>query len=327
MMARRAAQALEAVVVHRWCRQSGIDHVHAHFGGAPGTVAWFAAALSRRIDPRRPLSWSITIHGPHDFMNERSANLPALVANADLVVAISDFTAAQLLRLAPPSRRNRVQVVRCGIDLQLFAERDPSVDHRVTDEGPDSCTPLRVVTIGRMAPEKGQWVLCDAIAQLADRGVDVTLRIVGDGELRDELVRQIDALGLTDRIELVGLLEPIAVRAEIAAADVFCLPSFAEGLPIALMEAAAVGTPIVCTSVAGIPELVIDGQSGRCVPAGSMTALAAAIEQLAVDPQVRRKLADGARAMVEARHERRTNTRTLATLLRAAATNDERSAP
>ena len=134
MMARRTAQALEAVVVHRWCRQSGIDHVHAHFGGAPGTVAWFAAALSQRIDRRRPLSWSITIHGPHDFMNERSANLPALVANADLVVAISDFTAAQLLRLAPPSRRNRVQVVRCGIDLQLFAERDPSVDHRVTDE-------------------------------------------------------------------------------------------------------------------------------------------------------------------------------------------------
>lgn len=315
IMAKRAAQALEAVVVREWCRRVGVDHVHAHFGGAPGTVAWFVSELSRRLDDDPPLSWSLTVHGPHDFMNERAANLPALVAHADLVVAISDFTAAQLYRLAPPSRRERVRVARCGIDLSVFTPRDRSVDRDGDEAGP-----LRVVTIGRLAPEKGQWVLVDAVAELVRRGIDVTVRVVGDGELRDDLLAQIRRLDLTDRVVLVGVLEPTAVRDEIAQADVFCLPSFAEGLPIALMEAAAVGTPIVCTSVAGIPELVVDGRTGRCVPAGSTADLAAAIEQLATDARLRAELAKGARAAVEARHDRRSTSQHLASLLGSVAT-------
>lgn len=321
-MLRRAAQAIEAVIVHRWCRQLEVDHLHAHFGGAPGTVARLAASLSHQIDPGRPLSWSITIHGPHDFMNERNADLATLVNSADLVVAISEFTAAQLLRLATPHRRSRVKVVRCGIDLELFTRHARPIEQRSDGESRSGAEalPLRLVTLGRLAPEKGQWVLVEAVAQLVDRGVDVTLHLIGDGELRAELRRQVDELGLSERIEFIRVLSPGDVRAAVAQADVFCLPSFAEGLPIALMEAAAVGTPIVCTSVAGIPELVLDGRTGRCVPAGSPSELAAAIEELARDPALRRSLADGARARVELRHDRRSTTRQLAAELRAAVT-------
>jgi glycosyltransferase involved in cell wall biosynthesis len=260
-------------------------------------------------------------------MNERTSNLAALAGSADLVVAISDFTAAQLLRLVPASRRSRVKVVRCGIDLERFTPRDRPGDQRPADDSSVTKRSLHVVTLGRMAPEKGQWVLIDSVARLVDRGHDVSLRIIGDGDLRADLVRQVDELGLVDRIEFLGLIDPASVRSEIARADLFCLPSFAEGLPVALMEAAAVGTPIVCTSVAGIPELVIDGTTGRCVPAGSSSELVAAIEQFIVDPPSRRAMAEAARARVEARHDRRANTRQLAQLLRDVAVEGRQDAP
>jgi colanic acid/amylovoran biosynthesis glycosyltransferase len=306
---KRSLQAVEAVVLLDEVRRRGIQHLHGHFAGSPAFVTWFTVELARRLADGPPLTWSLTVHGPHDFMNERSAGLPEVTAHADLVVAITDYTAAQLMRLSPPDRRSRVAVVRCGIDLDRFPRRAP------VDTAPDGG--IRLLNVGRMAPEKGQWVLIDAMAELVKRGVDAQLRIIGSGELRDEIERQCAERGVTDRVELVGVVPPERVRAELEQTDVYCMPSFAEGLPISIMEACAVGVPVVCTSIAGIPELVIDGVTGHCVPAGSVTGFADAIEHIANDPAFRDRVVDAARARVEQRHDSTTSARELAALFHA----------
>ena len=139
--------------------------------------------------------------------------------------------------------------------------------------------------MGRLAEQKGQLLLVEAAARLQDRGPDFELVIVGDGPLRDELERAIDRLGLRDRVRITGFLDNQGVRRELEAARALVLPSFAEGLPVVIMEAMALGRPVIATSIAGIPELVEPGRSGWLVPAGAVEPLVEAMaEALAADP-------------------------------------------
>jgi colanic acid/amylovoran biosynthesis glycosyltransferase len=294
---KRTFQSVEGLLVWRRCRRAGARHIHAHFAGTPGHVTRFAIDAARVFGGER-WTWSVTVHGPHDFMNERLAGLDMITARADAVVAISDFTGAQLMRLAPPDRRDRVKVVRCGIDLDQFPLR-PSTHIDTTG----AASPITLLNVGRLAPEKGQWVLIDALRKVVDLGIDARLRIIGSGPLREQLEQQVTDLGLTERVDFVGVVPQQIVRAELERADMFCLPSFAEGLPISIMEALAVGVPVVCTSIAGIPELVLDGITGCCVPAGSVDSFADAIERLARDPELRANVICAGRLRVEQRHD------------------------
>ncbi len=305
---KRFLQALEGVLVQDECRRRGVRHLHAHFAGAPGFVARAAAEAARRFDGEA-WTWSVTVHGPHDFMNERDAGLPDVVAEAAFVVAISDYTRAQLTRLAPEERRERIRLVRCGIDLDRFALRP---ERPVTGR-------VRLLNIGRLAPEKGQWVLLEALRRVVDGGLDAELHIIGNGPLRSALEQQIERLGLVERGTFRGTLSQEDVREAVAEADVFCMPSFAEGLPVSIMEAMAVGVPVVCTSIAGIPELVRDGETGRCVPAGSVDDFADAIVGLATDEELRHRLVVAGRARVEQLHDARHSAAALAALFAAGA--------
>lgn len=310
---KRVLQGVEGILVWQHASQHGVRHLHAHFAGTPGHVTRAAVDAAWLFGDQR-WTWSITIHGPHDFMNEVEAGLPDVLRDADAVVAITDFTAAQLLRSAPPERRGAVHVIRCGIDLERFPPRS---DDRVGE-------PLRLLNVGRLAPEKGQWVLLEALEQVVASGIDAHLRIIGGGPLRAELEREIGERGLDDRVELVGIVPPSRVRAELEQADVYCMPSFAEGLPISIMEALAVGVPVVCTSIAGIPELVVDGVTGCCVPAGSVTDFAAAIERLANDPTYRGAVVAAGRERVIARHDIHISAAALAELFTEVACARER---
>lgn len=304
LVVKRLFQAVEGLLVWRHGSRHGITHLHAHFARTPAFVARFAVAAARQIGGET-WTWSVTVHGPHDFMNEVAAGLDVVTAEADGVIAISDFACAQLMRLAPPERRTRVAVVRCGIDLDRFPQRTT----------PPSGERLRLLNVGRLAPEKGQWVLLDALRRVVDAGIDADLRIIGDGPLRAELEQQVADLGLVDRVRFLGNVPQLTVRAELEASDVFCMPSFAEGLPISIMEALAIGVPVVVTSIAGIPELVVDGVTGCCVPAGSVDDFAAAIIRLGRSPEDRIAMVAAGRARVEQRHDARDSAARLVGLL------------
>jgi colanic acid/amylovoran biosynthesis glycosyltransferase len=159
---------------------------------------------------------------------------------------------------------------------------------------------LRILDVGRLVPEKGAPVLLDAVAQLAGRGVEVELRLVGGGELEAQLGAEIERRGLKDRVVLVGPVGQDEILAQYHWADVFCLPSFQEGLPVVLMEAMATELPVVTTPINGIPELVKDGCNGPLVAPGRADLLADALAELAMDPERRRHLGEQARRDVVA---------------------------
>ncbi|HEX7096132.1 MAG TPA: glycosyltransferase [Acidimicrobiales bacterium] len=302
----RLFQLVEAVIVWQHCERVGVRHIHAHFGQVPATVAWFTAELGNRLDPDgEPWTWSVTIHGWHEFVNEREAALRQKVHAASFVVCISDYTRSQLMRIAHPDDWHKLRVVRCGIDTTAFAQREPRPIGKVP----------RLLMVARLSPEKGHLVLLDAVRLLSDRGRRVEVELIGPGEFRDDIERAAKSMGIEDRVRFLGACSPTEINAHLRACDIFVLPSFAEGLPVALMEAMAVGVPVVTTYISGIPELVIDGWTGMVVPAGRADLLASAIDRLCDDPRLVQSIVQAARAKVEEQHELANNVPALAALL------------
>jgi colanic acid/amylovoran biosynthesis glycosyltransferase len=307
----RLLQLVEAVVVWDHCEDAGVRHLHAHFGQVPATVAWFTAELGNRMGHDR-WSWSVTIHGWHEFVNERDAALRQKVAAASFVVCISDYTRSQLMRIAHPRDWEKLHVVRCGIDSGGFSQRPPR----------PVAKPPRVLMVARLSPEKGHLVLLEAVKLLGDRGRRVELDLIGPGDYADELRALAASFGIADRVHFLGACSPSEINQQLRASDVFCLPSFAEGLPVALMEAMAVGVPVVTTYISGIPELVIDGWTGMVVPAGRADMLASAIERLCDDSELYESIVAAARAKVEEQHELAHNVPALAALFAAGSVNE-----
>jgi colanic acid/amylovoran biosynthesis glycosyltransferase len=274
----------QAVLVHLQCRRRRTRHLHAHFAGPSPDIALLAAALGGP-----DWTWSFTAHGSDIFQTSR-ALLAEKVRRADAVVAVSDFGRAQLLALVDEEHWPRVRVVHCGLPSGDFT---PPPGARDSADGP-----LKVLSIGRLAPEKGQGVLLEAVGELTRRGVAVHCTFVGDGPRRAALEGRAGELALDGSVTFAGRVGQDVVRELYGAADVFCLPSFAEGVPVVLMESLAMGVPVVASGIMGIPELVGDGVDGLLVPPGRPDLLADALERLAADPALRRRLAEHGRRHV-----------------------------
>ena len=285
------------------CRRTEARHLHAHFGQTPATIAWFAAEVGN-LAGRDHWTWSFTSHGFQDFVNETDARLDLKAASASFVVCVSDFTRSQLMRVSDPAYWNRLEVVRCGIDLAAFPQRAAR---------PVPAVP-RILIVARVSPEKGHVVLLDAVAQLRGRGIDCTVEVVGGGDFLSSVRDEAHRLGIAERVEFLGELEPSRVIERLEAADIFCLPSFAEGLPVSIMEAMAIGVPVVSTYISGIPELAEDHRTALTVAAGSSVALADAIAELVDDNELAPRLVTAARAAVEAHHSIELNVAMLAKL-------------
>lgn len=301
---------VEAVLVLRRCEGVGATHLHSHFGGLPSTIAMYASELSICRGARR-LPWSVTVHGFHEFANERSSLLREKVCEASFVACISDYTRAQLMRIVGDTAKwPDIHVVRCGIDLDRF-RFEPRL--RISE-------PVHIMITARVVAEKGFGVLFDAMVLLAQRNVETQLTVVGDGPARALLTARAVELGLADRIQWTGFQPPAAVLHWLGQADVFCLPSFAEGLPIVLMEAMAVGVPVVGTFLGGVPELVRDGHTGRLVPAGRADLLADALEHLSHSSPERESMVKSARQAVEEMHEMHRSARQLMELFQNGST-------
>ena len=225
------------------------------------------------------------------------------------MICISDFTRSQLCRLLHPSLWDKAKVVRCGIDLARFPQRK--------DRAPSS--PPKVISVGRLSSEKGQVVLLRACKLLLDRGVPLHLTFIGSGPLEQMLRDEIAAAGLNNHVELRGELPPDEVREELEASDLFCLTSFAEGLPVSIMEAMAVGVPVIATSIAGIPELAVNRETALTVAPGNVEQLAEAISNMLGEAKLRSAMVTAARRKVEQGHDRQKNVRQLFDLFEAEA--------
>jgi colanic acid/amylovoran biosynthesis glycosyltransferase len=283
--------AAEAMRLFEELNRLGIRHIHAHFANNGADIARATVAHARRVDPDGDWRWTFTMHGPTEFEAVERFDLSGKVAAAAGVACISDFTRSQLMRLSAVSDWDKLEVVHMSVDTDLFS---PPSQPR-SSEGP-----LRILDVGRLVPEKGAPVLLDAVTRLAGRGIDVELRLVGGGELESQLKQEIEVRKLADRVTLVGPVGQDEILAQYHWADVFCLPSFQEGLPVVLMEAMSTELPVVTTPINGIPELVRDGCNGHLVAPGRADLLADALAELALDPGRRRHLGEQARRDVVA---------------------------
>lgn len=249
----------EALVIADWLLQRKVEHMHAHFGTNAAEVVMLAHLLTG-------VPYSFTVHGPDEFDRPEYLGLPEKVEYAAFIAVISSFTAAQIRRWLPAGQWQKIKLVRCGLDADFLHQ------HAATKLSPD-----HLVSVGRLSGQKGQLVLLDALQLLARQNVRFTMTIAGDGPLRPELEQRIREHGLSDRVRLTGWLSNGEIRDLIMAARALVLPSFAEGLPVVLMEAMALGRPVVATYVGGIPELVVDGVNGWLVPAGDADRLSQVI--------------------------------------------------
>lgn len=291
----------EAACVARLCAKAGITHVHAHFGTNATMVAMLVQALG---GPR----YSFTVHGPEEFDAPMALSLGDKLDRAAFAVGVSQFGRSQLCRWAAFDTWSRLKVVHCGIEPDRFSDPKPLPGG-----------PLELVSIGRFVEQKGQMVLVQAMVHLRESHPDLHLTLVGDGPMRGDLEAAIARAGLHEAITLTGWLDEKGVRARIDAAHALVMPSFAEGLPMVVMEAMAAARPVIATYIAGTPELVLPGQTGWLVPAGDARALSTAIADLAATPPD--QLADMAqkgRARVLQRHDVHNEARKLAGLFATA---------
>jgi glycosyltransferase involved in cell wall biosynthesis len=290
--------AIEAIVLWDRCKRQGIDHIHVHFGGAPPVVASLAARYGRCArNAGGPQQWSITVHGSAEFFDPR---LAVKVEDAAFVVCISNFARSQVMALVNEEHWDKLLLVHCGLDVAaLKSQLDGTAQRSLEGEVGRNHRPLKLLTIGRLVSVKGQAVLLQAASELLNRGLDIRLTIVGDGPEKRKLVEGARLLGLSDRVEWTGAVVQDEVLGYFARADIFCLPSFLEGVPTVLMEAMLTETPVIATRITGVPELVEDGVSGLLVAPGRADAFADAIEALATDEAVRLRMGRAGRQKVE----------------------------
>jgi glycosyltransferase involved in cell wall biosynthesis len=288
----------EACRVLCWVRRSACTRMHAHFGTNSAEVAMLTRLLGGP-------PYSFTVHGPEEFM--APMGLGDKINHAEFVVAISCFGRSQLYLHSRYADWPKIHVVHCGLESSFHDQVSGEVP-----AGP------RLVCVGRLCEAKGQLLLIEAAARLMHAGIACELVLAGDGPLRGEIEALIQKLDLTSQVRLTGWISGDRVRAEILAARALILPSFAEGLPVVLMEAMALRRPVLSTYIAGIPELVIPGENGWLFPAGSIEDLVSAMATcLSTDPAELSRMGASGYARVMARHSIDRESAKLADLFRA----------
>jgi colanic acid/amylovoran biosynthesis glycosyltransferase len=297
---------VEAVLVARWMQRHELAHLHVHFATPASTVALIACRIV-------PITFSLTVHGPDEFDDVVGYRLREKIAAASFVCCIGHYARSQVMRLSSVEHWDKLEVTPLGVDPAVFRVR--------TQEGAGR-TSFDVLCVGRLVPAKGQHVLVAAIDELVREGRDVRLRLVGDGPDRASLEDDVQRRGLERRVEFTGALDADRVRELYGSASAFALASFAEGIPVVLMEAMASGLPCVTTRITGIPELIRDGVDGILVPPSDAAALAAALRRLIDDPACRMGLGLAGRSRILEAWNLERNTARLADVFRRRAAGD-----
>jgi colanic acid/amylovoran biosynthesis glycosyltransferase len=281
--AKQAVVFLHAVPLAGSATREGVAHIHAHFANHPATAAWIVHRLTG-------IPFSFTAHANDLFVSP--SLIQRKVADARFVVAISEYNRRVLLDLCPAARH--VDVIHCGVDIERYPRRELADRNRNL-----------ALCVASLSPKKGHMHLIDALVPLAERRPGIVVELVGDGPERDRILRRARELGVIEHVRVLGARSSDGVRARLAEAGVFVLPSIRlasgrmEGIPVALMEAMASGVPVVATSLSGIPELVVDGVTGLLVEPGDPRALATAMAAALEDDALAAGLTLRARELVE----------------------------
>jgi len=278
----------EAVMVGQWMKRRGLTHVHTHYAS---TAAWIATRIF-------PITMSVTFHGQAEFANPASFRLPEKIRASLFCRAISQYGRSQMLKVTDPRDWPKIEVAYLGVDPREFAPRPFRAD-------PD---PFVIACVGQLAPVKGQHMLVAAVDVLVREGRHVRVRIAGDGPGRAALEQDIARRKLGSHVVLEGFLNQDRLQELYAQSDALALPSFAEGIPVVLMEAMAMQIPCVATWITGIPELITHATDGLLVPPGDAQALAGAIARLMDDAGLRRALGGNARQRILEKFDVQRNT-------------------
>lgn len=270
---------LEAAVLADHLRREEVEHLHNHIAKASCTVAMIASEISG-------IPYSFTLHGPDIFFEPHHWRLDAKIETAAFVACISHFCRSQAMLFSAPQHWEKLHIIHCGIEPDRYAPAQR------TSQSPT------LLFVGRLAAVKGVPVLFDALKTVIQSHPDVVLRLIGDGPERQALVARATDMGLEDHVMFSGYQSQSEVAEALSTTDIFVLPSFAEGVPVVLMEAMASQVPVVTSLIAGVPELVEDGVSGLLVPPGATAALADALNRLLDDARLRARFGSAGREKV-----------------------------
>ncbi len=287
----------EAGVLAAHLQDKGVTHLHNHIAKASCTVAMLASELSG-------LPFSFTIHGPDIFFEPQHWRIDEKAARARFVACISEYCRAQLMCFTAQRHWPRLHIVHCGVDPARY---ETAAAHKGAN----------LLFVGRLAAVKGVPILLDALQKLAQDIPEVRLQLIGDGPERATLEARVAELGLTERVRFLGYRSQSEVAETLAQTDAFVLPSFAEGVPVVLMEAMAAGVPVVTTRIAGVPELVREGACGWLVPPGDVTALTEALTKVLRSRTERLAMGELGRAIVSEDFNMQTEAARLSHLIRA----------
>lgn len=267
---------LEAGVLARQLQKGGASHLHNHFADSSATVAMLAAKLA-------DLPFSFTLHGPTELYAPESWHLGEKVARAKCVICISHFARSQVMLFSDPEHWHKLRIVHCGVKPARYAAAPAAGDA------------MKLLFVGRLAPVKGLRILFEGFEIARATAPEITLTVIGDGPDRQWAEQQARRIG---GIEVLGYRSQEEVAEALGQSDALVLPSFAEGVPVALMEAMVSSRPVIATRVGGVAELVEDGVSGKLVAPSDIQALAEAMIELAQSPDRRREMGAAGRRKV-----------------------------
>lgn len=276
---------VEALVLRSVMEDEKASHVHVHFGNNAAAVALLNYLMGGP-------SYSLTIHGPDEFDSPEGFRLDLKVKHARFVAVISNYCSSQVRRWIPQDQWERLHIVHCTVGSEWLEDVQP-VSEGMVD----------IVCVGRLVPNKGQLILIDAFARAVRSGIEGNLILVGDGPMRNQLETYSESLGMRNRVQFMGWCSSDTIRSIIAKSRGFVLASFAEGLPVVLMESLALRRPVIATYIAGIPELVVPNVNGWLVFPADVDSLANAIRELSRAPiQLLRSFGENGRNMVLEQH-------------------------
>lgn len=287
----------EALMVGTWMKRMKYQHLHVHLGSQAATVGMY-------VRQTFGTGLSMTVHGPDEFYDVQGQYLKQKIAASDFVCCISCFARSQLMKCSPYVDWSKLVVSRLGVDPNLFSPVSRRVDPEV----------FEILCVGRLTPAKGQHLLIDAVERLALQGFSVRLRLVGGGADEASLKQRAAEIENPQSVIFEGAVNQNHIRALYAKADLFCIASFAEGIPVVLMEAMAMGIPCVTTNIAGIPELIRDGIDGLLVAPSDLDGLVEALSRLIGDMSLRERIAKSGRARVLEHYDLRQNVMKLAAI-------------
>ena len=271
---------IEAGILARQIQLRQIEHLHNHLAQASCTVAMLAAELGG-------FSYSFTLHGPYIFFEPYYWRLDKKIEKALFVSCISFFCRSQAMLFSAIEHWSKLAVIHCGVNPTLFSR---------LNEKPDG---HRLLYVGRLSASKGLPILLDSLVTLKDIYPELILTVVGDGEDRSMITARVEQLGLQTQVKFVGYQSQTEVRQHLQQSNIFVLPSFAEGIPVVLMEAMAARLPVIATQIAGVSELVEDGVNGYVIPPGEPNVLASRLAQLLEDQALCDRLGEAGRSKIE----------------------------